>query len=62
MAQIFKPATSAEVLDVVAGAVAEEAALEVVGGGSKRALGRPVEAAHCLDLSGLTGIDLYEPA
>ncbi|MFP6729827.1 MAG: glycolate oxidase subunit GlcE [Alphaproteobacteria bacterium] len=62
MADIFKPANPAEVLDVVAGAVAEEAPLEIVGGGSKRALGRPVEADHGLDLSGLAGVDLYEPA
>ena len=62
MVDSFKPANAAGVLEVVAGAVAEEAPLEVVGGGSKRAFGRPVEAGHRLDLSGLAGIDLYEPA
>src|SRR3546814_5076683 len=40
---------------------AEGAPLEVIGRGSKRALGRPVQAAHALDLSRLDGITLYEP-
>ena len=62
MAEAYRPDGPKGVLETVAWAVAEEAALEVVGGGTKRALGRPVEAAHRLDLSGLAGIDLYEPA
>ena len=41
--------------------VADEAPLEIVGQGSKRGLGRPVQAARQLDLSGLGGITLYEP-
>jgi glycolate oxidase FAD binding subunit len=36
-------------------------ALEVVGGGSKRAIGRPVDG-DVLDLRALTGIVAYEPA
>jgi glycolate oxidase FAD binding subunit len=35
--------------------------LEIVGQGTKRGLGRPVQAAQQLDLSGLGGITLYEP-
>ena len=62
MAETYRPDGPKGVLETVAWAVAEEIALEVIGGGSKRALGRPVEADHCLDLSGLAGIDLYEPA
>ncbi len=34
---------------------------EVIGTGTKRGLGRPVDAAK-LDLSGFSGINLYEPA
>ena len=34
----------------------------MVGGGSKRALGRPVQAAHTLDLSRLSGIRDYAPS
>jgi glycolate oxidase FAD binding subunit len=58
---IFAPETLEQAVEAVAWAVAEDAPLEVLGRGSKRALGRPVQAAHSLDLSRLTGITLYEP-
>ena len=35
--------------------------LEVVGHGSKRAIGRPAQSDFTLDLSGLSGVTLYEP-
>jgi len=62
MTETFKPTDADGVLEAVTWAVAEEAALEVIGAGSKRALGRTVEADHHLDLSGLAGIELFEPA
>ena len=62
MGESFKPDDAGGVLEAVAWAVAEETPLEVIGGGSKRSLGRPVEADHRLDLSGLTGIEMFEPA
>lgn len=58
----FTPTSPEEVLSVVQWAAAEEVPLEVLGRGSKRALGRPVQAEHGLDLSGLQGVTLYEPA
>ncbi|MEO9773945.1 glycolate oxidase subunit GlcE [Roseibium sp.] len=58
----FKPRATRQVEDAVKWAAAEEQPLEIVGHGSKRKLGRPVQAAHVLDLSDLTGIDSYEPA
>lgn len=58
----FTPTTSADVLAAVQWAAAEEAPLEIVGHGSKRAIGRPQQAEHTLDLSKLTGVTLYEPA
>ena len=58
----FAPATPDEVLDAVRWAVSEVAPLEVVGHGSKRGSGRPLQTEHAVDLSGLTGITLYEPA
>jgi glycolate oxidase FAD binding subunit len=61
MTERFAPTDAAQVLDVVTWAAAQETAVEVMGAGTKRALGRPVQAAHQLDLSGLTGIELYEP-
>lgn len=57
----FTPSTPAEVLDAVAWAVSEEAPVEVLGHGSKRALGRPLQTEHVIDLSALTGVTLYEP-
>jgi len=61
MSAALKPASVAEVVDAVAQAVADETPLEIVGQGSKRGLGRPLQAAQQLDLSGLAGITLYEP-
>jgi glycolate oxidase FAD binding subunit len=49
---------AADVAAIVAGA---ERPLEPVGGGTKRAIGRPV-AADVLDLGALAGIVAYEPA
>ncbi|BCG96679.1 FAD-binding protein [Mesorhizobium sp. 131-2-1] len=58
----FTPSTSAEVLSTVQWAAAEEAPLEILGHGSKRGIGRPLQTEHTLDLSKLTGVTLYEPA
>ncbi len=55
------PATAGEVLEAVREAGVAGRPLEVVGAGSKRALGRPVQAELTLDVSGLRGIRLYEP-
>jgi glycolate oxidase FAD binding subunit len=60
MATTLKPENAGQVRDAVAWAVAQETPLEVLGGGSKRAIGRPGNAAHTLDLSALRGITLYE--
>ena len=57
----FTPSSAAEVLSAIQWAAAEEQPLEIVGHGSKRAIGRPLQAAHTLDLSRLTGVTLYEP-
>ena len=58
----MKPRNTGDVEKVVAWAAAEDQPLEIIGQGSKRTLGRPVQAAHVLDLSGLTGVESYEPA
>ena len=58
----FTPSTSSEVLSTVRWAAAEEAPLEILGHGSKRGIGRPLQTEHTLDLSKLTGVTLYEPA
>ena len=61
MDQPLKPTTEDDVRDFVAGAVADETPIEVVGNGSKRALGRYVPLNRRLDVSALSGITLYEP-
>ncbi len=61
MPSTFKPIDEKQVAEAVIWAIAEEAPLEVVGRGSKRTLGRPVQAEHSLDLSALSGINFYEP-
>ncbi len=54
---MFKPRDEAEVAEIIA---ATRAPLEPVGGGTKRAIGRPVEA-EALDLAAIRGIVDYEP-
>jgi len=61
MGEDFRPDSAAQVAELMAWAAAERAPLEVLGRGTKRGLGRPVQAAHGLDLSALSGITLYEP-
>lgn len=62
MAQSFRPRDTAELLEVVKWAAAEQQPLEVIGNGSKRALGRPVQVANTLALDHLIGVVDYEPA
>jgi glycolate oxidase FAD binding subunit len=58
----LRPTSPEALLDAIAGALAHKVPLELIGGGTKRVIGRPVEAEATLDLSGLDGIGLYEPA
>lgn len=58
----FTPTTSDEVLSTVAWAAAEGLPLEILGHGSKRGVGRPLQTEHTFDLSKLSGVTLYESA
>ena len=58
---IFRPENIDQLRDAVAWAVSQAKPLEVLGGGSKRALGRPVQTEHAVELGGMSGISLYEP-
>ena len=62
MTDVLKPRDGKEVEEAVRWALANDKALEVAGQGSKRAIGRPSQTDLTLDLSGLTGVTLYEPA
>ena len=59
---VFRATDAKQVSDVVTWAAGEEQPLELVAGGSKRGLGRPMQVEHVLDLSGLSGIRDYEAA
>src|SRR5436190_22286193 len=58
----FLPADINQLRDAVGEALAAEEPLEVLAGGSKRGLGRPMQTAHALDLSALSGIRDYAPS
>ncbi|MBO0904172.1 glycolate oxidase subunit GlcE [Jiella sonneratiae] len=55
------PGSEADLRDIVAVAVLAEEPLAIEGTGSKRGLGRPVQAARTLSLAGMSGVTLYEP-
>ena len=59
---ILQPADAGEAADAIAWALTEKHPLEIVAGGSKRALGRPARTEHTLDVSRLKGVIDYEPA
>jgi glycolate oxidase FAD binding subunit len=59
---ILKPSDAKQTAEAIAWAAAEGASLEIVAGGTKRALGRPIKTEHVLDLSRLKGIVAYEAA
>ena len=58
---VLTPASEAELAEAVADAANSGAPLEVTGGGTRLALGRPVQAEHTVSVAGLSGISLYEP-
>jgi glycolate oxidase FAD binding subunit len=62
MSDPIRPRDAAEVQSAIQWAVAGENALEIVGRGSKRGIGRAAQWDRTLDLSGLSGVTLYEPA
>lgn len=57
----FLPFTAADVASAVEWALSEEAPVEILGHGSKRGVGRPLQCEHAIDLSALSGVTLYEP-
>ncbi len=57
----IRPSDVGEVEQAVQWALAGSKTLEVVGRGSKRVIGRAAQWDATLDLSGLSGVTLYEP-
>lgn len=62
MVDTLKPRDGKEVEEAVRWALANEKPIEITGQGTKRAIGRPSQTDLTLDLSGLSGVTLYEPA
>jgi glycolate oxidase FAD binding subunit len=61
MTDAIKARDAKDVEQAVQWALAEAKTLELIGAGSKRAIGRPSQTDVSLDLSALSGISLYEP-
>src|ERR1700722_8913389 len=61
MPDTYTPRHHKDIETAVRWAIAKGKSLEIVGHGSKRVLGRPAQVDTTLDLSGLTGVTLYEP-
>jgi len=61
MSDTLKPRDGQDVEAAVQWALAEGKTLEILGHGSKRALGRAAQWDLSLDLSDLSGVTLYEP-
>jgi glycolate oxidase FAD binding subunit len=62
MADTLKPRDGKEVEEAVRWALGNDKPLEIAGQGTKRTIGRPSQTDLTLNLSGLTGVTLYEPA
>src|ERR1700681_1777808 len=61
MAHSLKPRDAAEVEQTIRAALADGKTLELIGRGTKRTIGRAAQWDATLDLSGLSGVTLYEP-
>lgn len=61
MAPPLQPRDAAEVEQAIGWALAGGKVLELVGHGTKRAIGRPAQCDATLDLSALSAVTLYEP-
>ena len=61
MADALEPRDAKEVEEAIQWALAGGKALEIIGRGSKRAIGRAAQWDATLDMSGLSGVTLYEP-
>src|SRR5260370_16527933 len=61
MSEPLRPREPKQVEEAIAWALAQGKTLELIGCGTKRAIGRAAQWDATLDLSRLTGVTLYEP-
>jgi glycolate oxidase FAD binding subunit len=57
----LRPESETDLIAVVQDALAQKTPLELIGTATKRGLGRPMQTAATLDLSGFSTVSLYEP-
>ncbi len=57
----LRPEDQGGVADAILTAIAEKTPMEIVGSGTMRTIGRPLATPLKLDLSGLAGLNFYEP-
>jgi glycolate oxidase FAD binding subunit len=62
LSDLQKPAADWELQFMVAGCAEKRLPIEIVGAGSKRAVGRPIDSAITITTASLRGITLYEPS
>ena len=61
MSDLQRPGADWELQFVIAGCAEKRLPIEIVGSGSKRAIGRPVDGTVTVTTASLRGISLYEP-
>jgi glycolate oxidase FAD binding subunit len=61
MSGIVEPKDETSLVQLIRWAAAEDKPLELLGAGTKRGLGRPVDATLALKLTGIAGIEDYQP-
>jgi glycolate oxidase FAD binding subunit len=61
MSGTIRPRDARELRQAVEWALNEDMTLEILGSGSKRAIGKPMKCAQVLDISGISGIVDYAP-
>jgi glycolate oxidase FAD binding subunit len=61
MTDLLRPRAAKDVEEAVQWALGRSKTIEIIGNGSKRAIGRPAQTDVTLDLSGLSRVTLYEP-
>ena len=59
---MVRPGSESELQNAIATLARQQLPAEIIGAGSKRAIGRPMTHPVAIQLTGLTGISLYEPS
>ncbi len=62
LSDVQRPGADWELQFVIAGCAERRLPIEIVGSGSKRAIGRPVDGTVTITTASLRGISLYEPS